>query len=81
MIDAAADGIVPLYRRHAAAFDAARGRHLNERDWLDRFMHLAGPAADLLDIGCGSGEPIARYLIEQGHRVTGVDASLPLLAL
>jgi predicted TPR repeat methyltransferase len=29
----------------------------------------------VLDIGCGSGDPIARYLVEQGYRVTGVDSS------
>ena len=35
----------------------------------------------MLDIGCGSGEPIARYLVEQGCNVTGVDSSPDLIAL
>jgi trans-aconitate methyltransferase len=34
----------------------------------------------VLDVGCGSGEPIARYLVEQGHDVTGVDSSPELIA-
>lgn len=35
----------------------------------------------MLDLGCGSGRPIAAYLVEQGLRVTGVDASPSLIAL
>jgi cyclopropane fatty-acyl-phospholipid synthase-like methyltransferase len=34
-----------------------------------------------LDLGCGAGEPIARYLIDAGCRVTGVDASSAMVAL
>lgn len=71
----AADGIIDLYSRRAADWDADRGRSLIEKPWLDRFLAHAPPAGSLLDLGCGSGEPIARYLIEQGRRVTGVDAS------
>ncbi|MBA3048068.1 class I SAM-dependent methyltransferase, partial [Brevundimonas sp.] len=71
----AADGIIDLYSRRAADWDADRGRSLIEKPWLDRFLAHVPPAGSLLDLGCGSGEPIARYLIEQGRRVTGVDAS------
>lgn len=35
----------------------------------------------MLDLGCGSGQPVARYLIEAGLAVTGVDASAQMLAL
>lgn len=71
----AADGIIDLYSRRAADWDADRGRGLVEKPWLDRFLGHVPQAGSLLDLGCGSGEPIARYLIEQGRRVTGVDAS------
>src|SRR5690606_9253912 len=27
----------------------------------------------VLDVGCGSGEPMARYFIERGWQVTGID--------
>jgi SAM-dependent methyltransferase len=36
---------------------------------------------DVLDLGCGAGEPMARRFIEQGWRVTGVDFSHGMLAL
>jgi len=73
--------IVGLYERNAAAFDADRGRSLFERGWLDRFRAQMANGAPVLDLGCGSGEPIARYLIEKGHAVTGVDSAPSLIAL
>ena len=39
-------------------------------------LHARLPAgADVLDIGCGCGVPVARSLATGGHRVTGVDLS------
>jgi SAM-dependent methyltransferase len=76
-----ADRIVDLYERNALAWDRQRGRGLFEKAWLDRFLALLPPAASILDLGCGSGEPIARYLIEAGHALTGVDTSPSLIGL
>lgn len=69
------DSVVDLYERHAQAYDRDRGRSLQERAWLDRFLSYVRPEGTLLDLGCGMGEPIARYLIERGFGVVGVDAS------
>ena len=73
--------ISALYERHANAFDRDRGKRLVERAWFDRFRRVMPGGADVLDLGCGSGEPVARYLIEAGHRVTGVDSSPTLIGL
>ncbi|WP_186418269.1 class I SAM-dependent methyltransferase [Bosea sp. CS1GBMeth4] len=81
MTSSAADAIVPLYQRHAAAYDSLRGRSLMEAAWLDRFLSLLPAAPSVLEIGCGMGEPIARHLIERGCRVTGIDSSPHLIAL
>ncbi|MBB5051383.1 SAM-dependent methyltransferase [Afipia massiliensis] len=70
-----------LYERHATAFDRDRGKRLVERAWFERFRQVMPEGADVLDLGCGSGEPVARYLIEAGHRVTGVDSSPTLIGL
>ena len=59
-MDAEADNIVGLYRRHASAWDAARGDVLIEGAWLDRFLGLLPSGGEVLDLGCGSGRPIAR---------------------
>jgi SAM-dependent methyltransferase len=52
-----------------------------EKPWLDRFLALLQPGASILDLGCGSAEPIARYFIEKGCHVTGVDSSPALIDL
>ncbi len=75
------EDIIALYERHAQAFDRDRGKTLIERGWLDKFRAVAGEGRAILDIGCGSGEPIARALIAAGHPLTGVDASARMIAL
>ncbi|NTZ89835.1 class I SAM-dependent DNA methyltransferase [Agrobacterium tumefaciens] len=72
--------VIGLYTEHGADFDKERGRSLAEKPWLDRFTSLL-PGGSILDIGCGSGEPIAGYFIANGYDVTGIDASLPLIEL
>lgn len=76
-----ADGIIDLYSRRAAEFDTDRGRALNEKAWLDAFLDHVPETGIVLDLGCGSGEPIARYLIGGGRKVTGADASPGLIDL
>lgn len=77
----ASRNIMTLYERHALAFDGDRGRRLVERGWMERFTAAMTDGAAVLDLGCGSGEPVARFLIETGHRVTGVDSSVTLIGL
>lgn len=76
-----ADDIIGLYRRHAAAWAGARGEGFAEKGWIDRFSAVLAPGAAVLDIGCGTGVPIARYLAAAGYHVTGVDSSPELIAL
>jgi SAM-dependent methyltransferase len=79
-----AERIIDLYERHAAAWVAARLREsdrLYERGWLDHFRALIPPDGSILDIGCGAGEPIAKYFSELGHAVTGVDSSPAMISM
>lgn len=76
-----ADAIPGLYMRHAEAFDRVRGKNGFERPWLDRLVAPLPAGAHVLDIGCGSGEPIAADLIGRGFLVTGLDVSEPLIRL
>jgi len=69
------DSVADLYERHARTYDRERGRSLQERAWLDRFLRHVHPGGTVLDVGCGMGEPVARYVIECGFGVVGVDAS------
>ena len=58
-----------IYDRNARLFDNERSKRLEEKSWLDRFSDLLRKSAKVLDVGCGAGEPIARYLIGKGFEV------------
>src|SRR5687767_2175830 len=70
-----------FYERHAHTFDRERGKSLIERPYLDAVTSRLQLGADVLDIGCGAGDPIARHFIEHGYDVTGVDAAPAMIAL
>ena len=80
-----AERIIGLYRRHAKAWAAARrgkpGGRPMEAAWLDRFLGLQPQHPAVLDIGCGSGEPIGRYLAGQGCKLTGIDSAPEMIDL
>jgi SAM-dependent methyltransferase len=73
--------VLDVYERHGAAWAELRNDHLIEGPWLDRFSDRLPPRATVLDIGCGSGVPIARELLRRGFDMTGVDGSATMLAL
>jgi trans-aconitate methyltransferase len=73
--------IIRLYETYALDWDRERGRSLFEKPWLDKMLSLLPPERSILDLGCGSGEPVARYFINQGCVVTGVDTSSTLVGM
>lgn len=79
-----AERIIGLYQRHAEAWDSDRNRtagKLMEKSWLDAFAGLLPEGGSVLDIGCGSGSPMAAWFIAQGFAVTGVDSAPGMIAL
>lgn len=76
------ESVIALYRRHAAQWDAARrGSCWNDQGWIAAFAKELGGGGSVLDLGCGGGEPVARFLVDHGLRITGVDASPEMIAL
>lgn len=73
------DDILPTYQRGAARFAAERSRALFERAWLRRFA-AALPGPQVLDLGCGTGAPLAIWLAARGLQITGVDGAPAMLA-
>ncbi|EAR50396.1 putative methyltransferase [Oceanicola granulosus HTCC2516] len=74
--------VLPLYDRVSPDWARTRSRTLFEKRWLDRMLGLAPRARGarrVLDLGCGTGTPIARYLTERGARVTGVDGAASMV--
>ena len=80
-MNSSARDVIDLYQRHAAAWVRNRGDRLTEGVWLGRFLGLLPEGRRVLDLGCGSGSPIARHLIAQGCAVTGIDGSAELIAV
>lgn len=75
---------IATYDRVAADFAQQRSRKLFEKASLDRMLGVTPRNLGqrrLLDLGCGTGAPIATYLSDRGMAVTGVDGSAAMLAL
>ncbi|MEM1073959.1 MAG: class I SAM-dependent methyltransferase [Pseudomonadota bacterium] len=70
-----------IYETQAALFDAQRSRALFEARWLACFSACLPIGGRVLDLGCGAGEPIARWFIAEGFQVTGVDFAVNMLQL
>lgn len=47
--------------------------------YVDRVVEGLPAGARVLDLGCGTGEPVAKHIVECGFRVTGVDESAEML--
>ena len=77
-----ADRIIDHYERHARQWDAdRRNAGWNDKSWHDRFIAALSEGATVLDLGCGSGSPVALNMVACGLQVTGVDASPTLISL
>jgi SAM-dependent methyltransferase len=77
-----ADRIIDHYERHARAWDADRRlTGWNDKPWHDRFIDALPQGASVLDLGCGSGSPVAQHMAGRGLRVMGVDSSPTLISL
>lgn len=73
-------GVHHDYEKISHWFDSHRNRELNEPKYLDILIQ-SKPHGEILDLGCGMGEPIASYLLNKGEIVYGVDGSTKLLEL
>ncbi|MFG2302831.1 class I SAM-dependent DNA methyltransferase [Actinacidiphila glaucinigra] len=72
-----AEGFDAIGDRYDEAFPHKEGQVTAGERLLTRL-----PAGSrVLDLGCGTGLPTSRQLVEAGHKVTGVDLSAGMLAL
>lgn len=62
-------------------FSKSHDHGLVEKSYLDKVIDIIGENARVLDLGCGTGMPIMKYLIDQGMQVIGVDASYRMLEI
>jgi SAM-dependent methyltransferase len=70
-----------------AGYDAVAERYLAGRQafdsapYLERLAALLEPVATVLDLGRGAGMPVARWLVDHGFTVAGIDVSERQIAL
>ena len=70
------------YNAIAKDWDAARSTLFPyEHRFLEHLTNHLPRGARLLDLGCGTGRPVAEFLLRQRYAVTGVDQAEDLLAL
>ncbi|MCG3225373.1 MAG: class I SAM-dependent methyltransferase [Candidatus Heimdallarchaeota archaeon] len=48
---------------------------------LRQFTELLTSGAKILDVGCGAGVPVTKYLVDEGFSVIGIDISEEMLSL
>jgi len=72
---------VETYEIIADWFSENRYQGLIEKSYLDQLISKMNQTRTVLDLGCGTGMPIANYLISQGLHLTGIDASSRMLAI
>ncbi|MFI5713070.1 class I SAM-dependent DNA methyltransferase [Kribbella sp. NPDC051620] len=73
--EAAKDLVRRGYDALSARYDEAFDAETKYGPWLEELLgRLDGPGR-VLDLGCGSGVPVALTLADAGHQVVGVDIS------
>ena len=71
--------VYEFYEKIADWFNEQRSRTLFEKPYLDKVISYLKPGAKILDLGCGMGEPIAKYLVDKGYQLTGIDGSQKMI--
>jgi 2-polyprenyl-3-methyl-5-hydroxy-6-metoxy-1,4-benzoquinol methylase len=73
--------VYKVYDKIAGWFAQNRYKGLMEKAYLDAIITVIPAGGSVLDLGCGTGEPILRYLLDNKLNVTGVDASHEMIAM
>lgn len=73
--------VYEVYEEIIDWFDNARTKSLMESEYLNLIVKTIPQEGSILDLGCGTGEPIAQFFIEKGFNVTGVDGSRKMIEL
>jgi SAM-dependent methyltransferase len=68
------------YNKIASLYQAEREKFINPAE-LDAFVSSLPDTARVLDAGCGTGVPVARFLVDKGFRVVGIDLSETMISL
>lgn len=73
--------VYEVYEKIFNWFDEHRNKELMESYYLNLILDTVGSTGTVLDLGCGTGEPLAQFFIKKGFKVTGVDGSQKMIEL
>ena len=74
-------GTQAAYDRKASEWDSGRSPQLGEAVWIPRLLDGLPSSAKVLDLGCGTGKPIADRILAAGFQLTGLDNSPAMIAI
>ncbi len=75
------ENVYKVYNKIATWFSENRPSTLMEKSYLDDMIDRLPANATILDLGCGTGNPILKYLVSKNINVIGVDASNAMLEI
>ncbi|MCJ1391112.1 hypothetical protein MMC18_003974 [Xylographa bjoerkii] len=70
-----------FYSSLGASYEAAFGHDQGLLLFLQKLLPHLPPSANILDVGCGTGTPVATTLVAAGHHVFGIDISDEMVKL
>ncbi len=68
------------YTKIAKAYNKQRDKYDNDF-LLTRLSKQLPKGSKVLDLGCGAGVPVAKFLVKKGYRVIGIDFSKSMIKL
>jgi len=73
--------IAEFYSSLAASYEDAFAHNNGLANFLDKAMSLLPPQANVLDVGCGTGNPVASRLDAAGYNIVGIDIAPAMVQL
>ena len=73
--------VLDFYDSVAAEYEGAYGHSPGLLKFIHRSLAMLKPTSKILDVGCGTGAPVATSLAREGHKITGIDITPSMIEL
>lgn len=70
-----------VYDRQAQAWDDKQRLGAGEGRWIAKLLEGLSTGCRVLDLGCGTGKPMAARVLAAGHYLTGIDLSAEMIRI
>ena len=72
---------VDFYDSVAGEYESAYGHSAGLLTFIQKSLSMFKPTSKILDIGCGTGAPVATTMAREGHKITGIDITPSMIEL